>query len=192
MQLFLNHKSAPKIIDGDDVITKGDVLAWATYSKCERYRYVLGRLWDNSGPLLVACLLNPSTATENVLDPTLKRVEGFAKRDNYGGFIVVNCFAYRSTNRKALLTVNDPIGPRNDEAIINSIKASLIEKVIAGWGCPDNKKIAERVNYVFTLPHVELIRNFYWYTFGQLTKKGYPRHPLYLSADTKIIKGFMR
>lgn len=188
MQLFLNHKSAPKIIDGDDVITKGDALAWATYSKCERYRYVLGRFWDEDKPWLVACLLNPSTATENVLDPTLRRVEGFAKRDNYGGFIVVNCFAYRSTNRKALFTVDDPIGERNDEAIVESINNLDFVKVVAGWGNPDNKKISKRMKHVFNLP----LNIFYWHTFGSLTKRGYPRHPLYLSAYTKIIKGFIR
>lgn len=177
----LGNEPPPELLTGDDVVTRGTAAAWATFSKCERYRYVLGRVWDEYGPLMVCCLLNPSTATDEVLDPTLRRVQGFAKRDHYGGFLIVNCFAYRSTDRKALLKVFDPVGPRNDEAIASAARSPLLARFVAGWGRPDSKKIERRMSQVKILP----IGRHIW-TFGDRTKGGFPRHPLYLRADTPI------
>ena len=49
------------------------------------YRYSLTRVWDESLPLVTFFLLNPSTADEVELDPTLRRCVGFARREQFGG-----------------------------------------------------------------------------------------------------------
>lgn len=176
---------APKLIDGDDVETRGTLAAFATFSKCGLYRYVLGRIWDEEGALLVACLLNPSTATEEELDPTLRRVRGFARRDHYGGFLIVNVFALRSTDPRKLqqwlYQRQDPVGPRNDEAIVAAVERPLLAKFVAGWGRPANKAIERRMTRVRCLP----FHRHLW-TFGPKTTGGFPRHPLYLKKTVPI------
>lgn len=60
--------------------------AGAVFSKCERYRYLLWRQWRELGAragTVVFAMLNPSTATELVLDPTLTRCHGFTRRLGY-------------------------------------------------------------------------------------------------------------
>ena len=178
-------QAAPRLLTGDDVETRGTLAAWATFSACGTYRYVLGRVWDDHGALLVVCMLNPSSATEEMLDPTLRRVRGFAHRDRYGGFVVVNCFALRSADPRdvvqSLRKRTDPVGPRNDEAI-RAASDPPLGLLVAGWGRPANKAVNQRMTQVRGLG---LRRPFY--TFGPRTSGGYPRHPLYLRKDAPII-----
>ena len=47
----------------------------AIYSDCERYRYALTRVWDDTGKRALFVMLNPSTATEIQNDPTVERCE---------------------------------------------------------------------------------------------------------------------
>ena len=79
----------------------------ATFSKCKIYRYRLWRIWDAKKPTVLFIMLNPSTAGSTMDDPTIKRCIGFAKSWGYGGLYVGNLFAYRSTQPKGLLKLND-------------------------------------------------------------------------------------
>lgn len=184
LDAFDEPQAAPQLIVGDDVFTVGTSAAFATFSRCERYRYVLGRQWDPLAPWLVCCLLNPSTATHEVLDPTLRRVRDFAKRDEFGGFIIVNAFAYRSTDRSVLkhMIYPDAVGPRNDEAIETAVSSPILAKAVAGWGRPDTKDIGRR------MAHVRLIINLRRtvHVWGA-TKEGHPRHPLYLKKTAPLV-----
>lgn len=179
----LSKAAAPLLVDGSDVETLGTFESWATFSRDRLYRYALGRMWDSSRAVLVVCMLNPSTATDTKLDPTLRRVRAFANRDHYGGFIVVNAFAYRATDRRQLRRVADPVGPHNDDAICAALNRPLMARAVAGWGRPDNKAIEHRCNQIRVLPARRP-----WHVFGPLTKGGHPRHPLYLKGDTQIVK----
>lgn len=60
------------------------------------YRYRLTRVWDPTLPTITFVLLNPSTADAEHLDPTLRRCVGFAKRDGFGGMVILNLYAFRS------------------------------------------------------------------------------------------------
>ena len=62
-------------------------------------------------------LLNPSTATEKVYDPTLLRCKKRAIYSCVNQFRVCNLFAYRATKPKELQKVSDPIGPYNNEIL---------------------------------------------------------------------------
>jgi hypothetical protein len=57
---------------------KGDAESLAVYSDCERYRYLLTRVWE-PGRKALFVMLNPSTATEVQNDPTVERCERRAR-----------------------------------------------------------------------------------------------------------------
>ena len=76
--------------------------------------------------------LNPSTADENQLDPTLTRIAGFCRREGMDGFWMGNLFGLRTPYPKEMMAAPDPVGPGNDAALLEA--ASKCEKVIAAWG----------------------------------------------------------
>ena len=96
------------------------MLRSAAFSPCRRYRYCLSRVWNPKLPSVMFVGLNPSTADEQEDDPTVRRCIGFARNWNFGGLILVNLFAYRSTDPADLLRVDDPVGPGNDKHILAS------------------------------------------------------------------------
>lgn len=104
----------------------------ATFSDCRTYRYRLHRIWDAGKPPCAFIMLNPSTATEAVLDPTVRRCVGYAMAWGYGGLIVGNVFALRSTDPRALYAAADPIGPANDDALAEIAQAAGL--VVCAWG----------------------------------------------------------
>jgi hypothetical protein len=54
--------------------------------------------------------LNPSTADETTDDPTVRRCVGFAKRWGYDRMVMLNAFAYRATDPKALYALTTTVG----------------------------------------------------------------------------------
>ena len=135
--------------------------------------YTLTRTWDATRPPWVFVMLNPSTADQFVNDPTVARCQARARRGGAGGVIVVNLFALRSTDPKALYAANDPIGPENDDAIAQACRGAAT--VICAWG--KHGALARRGNGVRTLlaslgvmPYVLA-----------LNRDGSPKHPLYVA-----------
>lgn len=184
----LASKPPPALLIGPGLSMEGARDSWATFSSCGAFRYMLGRHWDETLPVMVVCMLNPSTADHRKSDPTVTRMIGFAKREECGGLVVVNAFAYRATDPRELLRVEDPVGPRNDDAINLAVAGTLLPtmlKVIAAWGAPANKKIEGRLNQVECL--IRMARGVVWH-LGDRTKHGHPRHPLYLRRDVPLKK----
>lgn len=154
----------------------------------------------------MACIgLNPSTASEHDDDPTIRRVMGFAKREGCGGIVMLNLFAMRATDPKALLegrlegtsnsrtrTVSvrpvysiapEAVGPDNNHAIAAALVdvATVGGVVVAAWGNTHAKLTGERVRVVR-----QLIGEWPVMCFGT-TKDGAPKHALYLASDTPLI-----
>jgi len=129
------------------------------------YRYQLSRIWDEEKPKILFIMLNPSTADEFVEDPTIRRVVNYAKDWGYGGVYVGNLYAFRSTDPKGLKSIADPIGPEN----INHIQTliSLVDKVIYAWG--NEEKEPDWLKKMVDTPYCI-----------EISKKGIPKHPLYL------------
>lgn len=148
---------------------------WARYSPDERHRYLLGRAWSASpyDRRVLWIMLNPSTATEQVLDPTVRRCRIFSERWGATSMEVCNIFALRSTDPTALFEDSDPIGPDNDHEI--SAAADRAEQIIVAWG--SFPMAADRGARVF-----DLIRSRGAHCVG-VTKDGWPRHPLYVRGD---------
>ena len=154
----------------------------AIISDCQKYRYMLKRPADFLYPeksTALFIMLNPSTADAAIDDPTIRRCRGFSKLWGCNGVIVANLYAFRATNPKELWTTDDPIGPENDIWL-----SSLVREhgdVVCAWGA--NAK-PDRVNRF-----CEIVSQFdarLW-CLG-ITKKGQPKHPLYIKASQPLIR----
>ena len=150
----------------------------ATISDDNMYRYTLSRIWDENKDLVMFLMLNPSTADDKVNDPTIRRCINYAKSWNYGGVLVTNLFAYRSTYPKKLLEISDPIGPENLNYLEN-----LNERVsmcVCSWGksLTVDKLLKKFPNYK---PLSKI--NSHKLRYLELSKDGTPKHPLYLKKD---------
>lgn len=150
----------------------------ATFDETRTYRYTLHRRWAARGERICFCLLNPSTADEFKLDPTLTRCLGYARRWGFNAMEVVNIFALRSTDPGALREHDDPVGPGNDRAIRTAARRA--DRVVVGWGA--HGALLDRGDAVADLlaPICDPV------CFG-LTNAGAPRHPLYLRKDLEPI-----
>ena len=156
------------------------VVSEAIYSPCRQYRYILHRRWGLGEPdrALMFLMLNPSTATEDVDDPTVRKCRNYANRWGYRHLIVGNIMAYRATDPGRLRAIDDPIGPDNHQYLRETIIAYQ-PLVICAWGCPPQQ-----------LVHVEHLTIDLLRELGvqpcvlRLNTAGSPGHPLYLAMDT--------
>ena len=149
----------------------------AVLSECGTYRYKLWRIWDKNLPAVTFIGLNPSTADASVDDQTVRRCIGFAKDWGYGGFNVVNLFAFRSRDPLVLEHIPDPIGPENDRYVKQATGLD-IALVVAAWGEEGGK--FERSREMIELVGRELGCLGY-------TKSGDPRHPSRARKDSKPV-----
>ena len=148
----------------------------ATFSSCRKYRYSLSRIWDKKKKYVLFIGLNPSTADEEEDDPTIRRCVNYAKEWGYGGFMIVNLFAYRTTLPSNLKKVKYPVGSENDKYIMTLSKKADI--TVAAWG--NNGNLYSRDNQVLSLlPNLMSLK---------VNKSGQPAHPLYLKKDLKLTK----
>lgn len=143
----------------------------AVFVEERTHRLYLWRRWTRDGSWVMFIGLNPSTADERLDDPTIRRCVGFARRWGFGGIFMCNVYTLVST---------DP-GKLNDEVPV-TIGASLAMRVIrnrckqalVGWGNQITRVRGweERVDRIKR----ELAP---LHCLG-MTKKGHPKHPLYL------------
>lgn len=156
----------------------GKTTLGATFSDCGGYRYRLWRTWGR-GEYLNGILLNPSTATHMADDPTITRMGRRAKNLGFTGLQITNLFAWRATDPHAMLSQSDPVGPDNDEQIIEVARGAGM--VLCGWGLFGKKRgRAEAVISMLQRAGVKL--HCLW-----LCADGSPKHPLYCGYDLKPI-----
>ncbi len=152
---------------------KGDAASTAVYSPCLRYRYLLTRTWDAALPRVLFVMLNPSTATEVMNDPSVERCERRARALGYGAFRVCNIFAWRDTDPKRMRAAADPVGPGNDAALTESL--AWADTVVCAWGTHGahlgRGAAVEALLRAGPRPLHHLGR----------TRDGHPRHPLYIA-----------
>ena len=101
----------------------GVTVSAAVFSTNRLYRlHPAAQLGRHQVTRLVWVMLNPSTADASTDDATIRRVLRFSDDWDYGSVRVVNLFAYRSTQPRLLWTLDDPIGPMNDEHIQREVR----------------------------------------------------------------------
>jgi hypothetical protein len=160
-------------------------------------------------------MLNPSTADGFADDPTVRRCRSFAAREGATSsgitkgavvsgpgyppepryryqieretFSIVNPYAFRSTDPRALSRAQqtrvDIIGPDNDAWIEREANRSHLIIVASGNPPAGLSGFADRMQAVANILSMQGSKVLY--CFG-LTKEGWPRHPLYLPANTVL------
>lgn len=153
--------------------------------KDNKVRYILG----TKGKHTLCCIgINPSTAEPNKADPTIKSVERIAKGNGYDSFIMFNVYPVRSTIFENLSKEeNKYFTERNIKEIIKIIKS--LPKPVNIWLAYGN--LIEKRDYMkteFNKLKIELDKyNCVYWSCG-MTKKGNPKHPLYLNSKSVLTK----
>lgn len=138
------------------------------------HRYVLWRRWGfETNRICTFVGLNPSTADETQDDPTIRRCIRFSKEWGFDAYVMLNAYGFRATDPRDMKAAVDPVGPENDRYI--AAVAAVSDCVVAAWGTHCR---AERQTEICRLMQRDV------YCLGR-TKAGFPKHPLYLRADTE-------
>jgi hypothetical protein len=137
----------------------------AEFSKCMKYRYKLWRIWDEQLPKAMCIGLNPSSANAVKSDPTITNLTKMLVKLGYGGFYMMNLFAWISPKPADLLACIDALG--DNEEKLHEV-AAICDDVIVCWG--NFPEAAQRIKEV--LPKYPQAK-----CFG-VTQSGRPFHPL--------------
>lgn len=138
------------------------------------YRYVLAAKYPWSTETrkgkIAWIMLNPSTANEQKLDPTLTRCFRWMAAWGFEEMVILNLFAYRTSNPKIMFAAGkNAIGDSNNFHIAKEIADAA--KIVCAWGAnvaPDHPRV---------LTVLDLLRGRELYCLG-MTKNGSPIHPL--------------
>lgn len=155
-------------------VTRGAV-GTAVMSLDGLYRYRLTRSFDDMpgrGPLCWV-MLNPSTADAGADDATIRKCCGFARRWDFGGIVVINLFAYKSTDPALMANAKDPVGPENERFVREA--ASKAERVMVAWGNVPAALLARAAPILAALKAAHSFPR----CLGRVMS-GQPRHPLYV------------
>jgi hypothetical protein len=159
------------------------MLKTAKLSDCQKYRFSLIRVWDESKPTILFIGLNPSTADAEKDDPTIKKLITYTKAWGYGGFEIVNLFAFRSSDPKYLIGLNStPIAVGSGNANYLKQAASNHTMIVCMWG-NQAKEISETITELWA----QYFKGRGAHCF-KLNRDGSPAHPLYLPGTCKPIK----
>lgn len=153
----------------------------------ETHRYLLEvKLRGDSmtGPRLAVILKNPSTASAVKSDPTIGKVEAWARRRNFATLLYVNLFAVRSTQPAPLNDWNYAytVGPENDFYIREAV--SQADTIVVAWGNSngiDPARYDRRIREVLALLEGHRLQ-----TVGEPTRRGYPRHGLLWNNEPEL------
>lgn len=167
-----------------DLVTKGGRDAGAVFSADGEYRYLLWRRWSSPERILGWMMLNPSTADETTLDPTLRRCKGFSQRWGYSGMVVANLYQYRTSQTAELDRCEQPLGVYCMWALEQMWKASA--SICVAWGAYKPKASRLLQHRLLVEDYAERLRRYGVAVccLGH-TADNSPRHPLYLRADTE-------
>lgn len=149
----------------------------ADFSNDRKYRYSLWRVWDKTKPLVMFIGLNPSTANETESDPTIRSCGRIAKANGYGGFYMMNCWAYIATD-PTLLKINPMSEKRNNDML--TVIASKCKTIVFAWGSfAVVRDMGRDVELTEMFPNAKALF---------INKNGSPKHPLYCKSETEFVE----
>lgn len=151
-------------------------------------RFTLGQYDTFFSKTLICFGINPSTATPNNLDNTIRKIKTISKNNGYTNWITLNIYPQRATNPKDLHNIqNQLLVDTNFFYIKKVIESFTNADILFAYGnlILIRKYLTEILN--------DIISQIKFYDFQgknlclKLTKKGYPVHPLYQSNNSKLI-----
>ena len=166
-------------------------MSFCLFSECRSYRWLLKRELSSGRKTVVFIGLNPSKANSVNNDRTLIRIINFSSRWNYKNIYIINLFGIISQSPSQLSKSFDPVGKNNDLITLKVLefwRKNINCDLWLGWG--DKGKLYRRDREV-----LKLIKNFSNLKSNEnnhskrilslgLSKKGSPRHPLYMPNDS--------
>ena len=147
-----------------------------------RYRYFLEvRIAEEHAPTLAVILKNPSTASAERSDPTVGKVEAWARKNEYGRIRYVNLFALRSPYPEELNAhpYRVMVGRDNNAWIERSLQD--VDVVLAAWGNPNGVDTEKYERRIAEVSH--LLEGVRVHALGSPTKLGHPRHGLMWNGE---------
>jgi len=163
------------------------------FSECRSYRWILKRELISGKRTVVFIGLNPSKANSVNNDRTLIRIINFCSLWSYKSIYVINLFGLISRSPLKLSKSKDPVGRNND---------LITFKVLDFWSKNNNCDLwlgwGDKGNYFSRDSEVlGLIKNFSSFNLTKnnpskrlfslgVSKKGNPRHPLYISKESLL------
>lgn len=135
-------------------------------------------------------MMNPSYASENQWDNTVRRCAGYAKDWGYDGLRIANIFAFRTpfpkggtdkhgTEWDPIWEQEDPIGPLNDSHIRSAVSLPTTKEVVCAWGNA-GQRLSRGEDVLEIVAEEEMTPKAL-----RVNKSGQPAHPLYLPKDLK-------
>ena len=165
------------------------------FSECRSYRWILKRELLIGEKTIVFIGLNPSKANSSTNDSTLSRIINFCSKWNYKNIYIVNLFGLISKSPSELSKSNDPIGSNNDLIILKSLEfwqQNTNCDLWLGWGDKGQLNGRDRKVLKFIKNFSDLKSNENNYSKRLLSlglsKKGNPRHPLYMPNQSFLRK----
>lgn len=154
------------------MIAEGDSIRYALKEDGVSMLYVFG--------------VNPSTATDKKLDPTMRKVKKFAEKYGFDGYVMLNLYPLRSTNPKALpKEMDEELHQKNLKCIKKEIGNTKNPVVLFAFGDPIN--VAPYLRKCFK-DIVTMLKPLcpQWKRLGTLTKAGNPRHPSWAPSTSTL------
>jgi hypothetical protein len=157
------------------------------YNGDSENRFLLGT--KGNKPLVVMGI-NPSTADADKPDPTIRKVMGFAEKNGFDSFIMVNVYPQRATVPEKLHKQHDKIIMKeNAERIKDILLKAENPIIVAAWGT--NIEVRDYLKLCLFSIHLATEKylrkkNVKWVHIGDLTKNGHPKHLLYQPYDSKF------
>jgi hypothetical protein len=136
-------------------------------------RFVLGTVGENP---LTCVGVNPSTAAPGVLDLTISKVMGFASRNGYDSWAMLNLYPQRSTNPSDMhLAVSAELQSENERQIAAFIDGRPLT-LLAAWGelIATRPYLSDMLEGIVALADASACD---WVSIGEFLKSGHPRHP---------------
>lgn len=136
-------------------------------------RFVLGTVGESP---LVCVGVNPSTAAPGEPDRTVSKVMGFATRNGFDSWVMLNLYPQRSTDPKGMhLAYSPELKAENERHIAELIDGRRLT-LLAAWGeligaRPYLSQILEGIVSVTDASGCD------WVSLGDSLKSGHPRHP---------------
>ena len=129
--------------------------------------------------MLAYIMLNPSTADADKDDATIRRCIRFSQAEGFSAIEVVNLFAYRATDPRALKRAGYQVGPSNNSQL--ALTAAEADVVCIAWGV-NAHGLARPVEVLMLLRRLKIQPHCL-----RITRSGYPQHPLMLPTSCRMM-----